>query len=184
MKRNDFIKKCTACGVMSFVAFSLPGKQSDPKEVNNDKSKPALNINPEQIIKIIRFVDKDMDESVKQHFFTRLGQECFHCTNAEKWLKSMDLNSLLDFVNSGKSSRWERLEYDTDKSILKIIGRKAPCSCAFAQVDQPPESLCTYCCKGFLKEFFGTLFKKKVDVAIDESVILGGERCSATIIIS
>jgi len=184
MKRNDFIKKCTTCGMMSFMAFSLPGKYFVTQEVDNDNNNPAFNINQEQILRVISYMDSNMDESVKQQFFTKLGQECFHCTNAEKWLKNMTLNDLLEFVNNGKSSRWERLEYYPDKSILNVIGREAPCDCAFAQVDQPPRSLCNYCCNGFLKEFFGTLFEKKIEVAIDESVILGGERCSATIIIS
>lgn len=184
MKRNDFINKCAACGFLSFMAYPLPGKQLGKPDVIINTNNPEHDINREQMVRVISFVDKDMDESVKQQFFTKLGQECFHCTNAEKWIKSMNLNGLLEFINNGKSSRWERIEYNADKSILKVIGRQAPCNCAFAQVNQPPKSLCNYCCKGFMKEFFGTLFEKKVYVTIDESVILGGERCSSTITIN
>ena len=184
MKRKDFIKKCAACGFLSSMAYSLPGKQLGKQDFITNTNDPEYVINREQIVKIISFVDKEMDESVKQQFFTKLGQECFHCTNAEKWIKSMNLNGLLEFVNNGKSSRWERIEYNPVKQVLNIIGRKAPCACAYSQCKPSPKSLCNYCCKGFMKEFFGTLFEKKVDVTIDESVILGGERCSSTITIN
>ncbi|MFC2138645.1 hypothetical protein ACFLTE_10750 [Bacteroidota bacterium] len=184
MNRSDFIKKCTTCGFLSFIIHPLFGRKFNKRDTIIETNDYACDINCEQVVNIIRYTDKVMEEPVKEQFFTRLGQECFRCTYATKWVDSIDLNGLLEFVNSGKSSRWERLEYNADKSNLKVIGRIAPCDCAFAQIDQPPKSLCNHCCKGFQKEFFRTLLKKKVDVEIDESVILGGVRCSATIIIS
>jgi len=183
MKRKEFIRKCTAYGLLSFISLTLPNKRlgaEEPKTNNNDQ---ANNVNCEQIVRLLCHIDGDMDESIKQEIFSKLGYECFYCTYAVKWIKSMNVAGLIEFVNNGKSSRWERLEYSLGKSTLKVIGRKAPCDCAYAQGKKPPKSLCNYCCKKFLQELFGTLFGKKVDVAIDESIILGGERCSATVVI-
>ncbi|MGA7721494.1 MAG: hypothetical protein WCA84_09990 [Ignavibacteriaceae bacterium] len=79
------------------------------------------------------------------------------------------------------SVRWEKIEYNAEQSVLKITGRKVECNCTFAREQQKPKSLCNYCCKSFLQEFFGTLLNNKVKTVIDETVILGGERCCATI---
>jgi len=121
-----------------------------------------------------------MDESIKQKVFGKLGYECFYCTNAVTWIKSMNLTGLIETVNKGNSSRWEKIEYSPENKVLKVTGRKSPCNCVYSQGQKPPKSLCNYCCKSFMQELFGTLFEKKVKATIDESIILGGERCSAT----
>ncbi len=184
MKRNEFIKKSAACVALPFISFTLPFKPLNAQEVKAQNNTSINKANSEQVAKFLKFVESEMDESTKQKIFGKFGYECFHCTNAEKWIKNMDINNLIEFVNSGKSSRWERIEYSPEKSILKVTGRKVPCDCAYSQVQQPPKSLCNYCSKSFMKELFGTLLKKKVKVKIDESIILGGERCSSTITVS
>jgi hypothetical protein len=179
MKRKDFIKNSTACGVLSLLSLELLENQLNAQTIKTNSANTVNDANREQITKLLKFVDSEMNSSTKQKVFGKLGYECFHCTNAEKWIKSMNSDSLIEFVNNGKSNRWERIEYDPEKQILKVIGRKVSCDCAYSQCQQPPIS-----CKGFMKEFFGTLFEKKVYVTIDESVILGGDRCSSTIIIN
>jgi len=183
MKRNEFIRKCSACGVLSFLSLTLPDKQPGARAIKTNNNQSVRDANREQITKLLSFIDSDMAEPIKQKVFGRLGYECFHCTNAEKWIKSMNPDGLLEFVNNGKSSRWERIDSNLEKSVLKITGRKAPCDCAYSHGQRPPKSLCRYCCKGFLQECFVTLFNKKVNVTIDESTLLGAERCSATIVI-
>jgi hypothetical protein len=183
MKRKEFIKKSTSCGVISLLSLTLPDKQLNA-QASNTNNKSVKDANREQITNLLSYVDGSMDEPKKQKVFNKLGYECFHCTNAEKWVKSMNLTSLIEFVNDGKSSRWERIDYDSEKLVLKVTGRKVPCDCAYAQGQHPPKSLCNYCCKSFMQEFFGTLFERKVKVTIDGSIILGGERCSVTINIS
>jgi len=49
----------------------------------------------------------------------------------------LNLTSLIEFVNDGKSSRWERIDYDSEKLVLKVTGRKVPCDCAYAQGSTP-----------------------------------------------
>jgi hypothetical protein len=57
------------------------------------------------------------------------------------------------------------------------------CACALGDVENPPKSLCNYCCKTFQEDVFSELFQKKVRVEITESSILGGKRCSTAIYI-
>ncbi len=181
MERKEFIKTSTTCGVLSLLYLALPDKFLSSQTIKTSNGNSVNDVNREQITKLLDFIDGDIDESIKQKVFGKLGYECFYCTKAVTWIKSMNLTSLIETVNNGNSSRWERIEYSPEKGILKVIGRKAPCVCAYSQEQKPPKSLCNYCCKSFMKEFFGTLFEKKVTVTINESVILGGERCSATI---
>jgi hypothetical protein len=181
MERNEFIKKSTTCGVISLLCLALPDKLLNSQTNKTINESAVNNVNREQITKLLSFIDSSLDEPIKQEVFGKLGYECFHCTKAAAWIKSMNLTSLIETVNNGNSSRWERIEYGSEKGILKVVGRKAPCVCAYSQEQKSPKSLCNYCCKSFMKELFGTLFGKKITVTINESVILGGERCSATI---
>jgi hypothetical protein len=76
-------------------------------------------------------------------------------------------------VNRGESTYWENLEYDNEKSVITLVGRKfQSCNCEYGQFNEPPQSLCNYCCKRFQEELFGLLLNKKVNVKIDESMIL------------
>ena len=181
MKRKEFIKKSTTCGVLSLLYLALPDKQLSSQAIKTNNENTVDNANREQITKLLDFIDSELDEPIKLKVFGKLGYECFYCTKAVTWIKSMNLTRLIETVNNGNSSRWERIEYNPEKGALKVIGRKAPCTCAYSQGQKPPKSLCNYCCESFMKELFGTLLEKKVTVIIDESVILGGERCSATI---
>jgi hypothetical protein len=181
MKREEFVKKSTTCGLLSLLYLALPEKQLGSQAIKTNNKNMVNNANREQITKLLGFIDSELDEPIKQKVFGKLGYECFYCMKAVTWIKSMNLTSLIETVNNGNSSRWERIEYIPEKGVLKVIGRKAPCTCAYSQEQKPPKSLCNYCCKSFMREFFGTLFEKKITVIIDESVILGGERCSATI---
>jgi len=181
MERKEFIKKSTACGVLSLLYLALPEKQLNAQTIGTGAKDTATPANREQITKLLGFVESELDEPVKREIFSKLGYECFYCTNAAPWIKSMTLASLIETVNKGGSSHWERMEYNTEKGVLKVIGRKSPCTCAYAQGPNPPKSFCNSCSVSFMNELFGSLLGKKVRTTVDESVILGGERCSATI---
>jgi len=123
---------------------------------------------------------------VKKQIFERLGLE--HTTNDQYYSRLIkykkDIKSYFDWVNGNQSIYWEKLEYDPDLSAIKVIGRIVDkCACPFAQCENPPKSLCNYCCKNFQKAMFEILLDKKVNVQIDEAFLLGGKRCSTTIFV-
>jgi hypothetical protein len=141
---------------------------------------------PEQVINLLKFIEENFDESTKEKIFGRLGRECFYSRGLDKWVNSFksDLESFLDWVNSGKSRYWKKVEYDREKSTIKVISRKSPvCVCAYAQCPDPPKSLCNHCCRLFQKEIFETLLGKEVEVQVDSSTLLDGGSCNTTIII-
>jgi hypothetical protein len=95
----------------------------------------------------------------------------------------MDIQAFLDRVNVEHASPyWEKLEFNSDKSILFLTGKIVQgCVCAFGECDKPPVSLCNYCCKTFQEKMFSTLFDRNVEVKVTESFIYGGERCNTEI---
>jgi predicted ArsR family transcriptional regulator len=55
------------------------------------------------------------------------------------------------------------------------------CVCAFADVSEPPVSLCHYCCKHFQETYFKALLGREVEVEITAAFMLGDERCNTVI---
>lgn len=146
---------------------------------------PLIEMNQEQVVKILGYIESSQAEEIKKDIFRQLGNECFACGHSQEWGMSYkgDIQKFLDDVNiEGKSPYWEKLEFNEDKTILYLTGKiTSRCACAFANTKTPPKSLCAYCCKAFQENLFGTLFNQKVEVEITESSIYGGQRCSTAI---
>ena len=150
-------------------------------------SKPRTfqDMNQEQVRNLLKFVDASQGEAVKESIFSQLGHECFYARKLDAWIGQYtgNVQAFLDRVNVQKTAKyWERLEFTPDGKTLVLTGKKVEgCACAFADCEQPPLSLCNYCCKNFQQEMFGTLLGQKVEVTITESYLLGGERCNTEI---
>jgi hypothetical protein len=142
-------------------------------------------MNQEQVKNILKFIEASQSEAVKSSIFSQLGHECFYARKLDEWIGRYrgDVQAFLDWVNVQRASKyWERLEFNDDRTVLVLTGKKVlGCACAFADCAEPPLSLCHYCCKNFQQELFGTLLGQKVEVKITEAYLLGDERCSTAI---
>ncbi len=143
-----------------------------------------MELNPQQIKNVFAYIDAHQSEEVKKDVFEKLGQECFH--SLKGWVDSIgahNIQKVMEDVNIRElSPYWEKLQFNEDRSILYLTGRKVErCACALGNVENPPKALCNYCCKKFQEQVFGTFIGKEVKVEITESYILGGERCSTAI---
>jgi hypothetical protein len=186
MKRKEFLSKSCSCGALSLIGlFNLDrvyAQENNPKSDDTD-GEP---MNKNQVCQLLKFIDSSVNESDKENIFKKLGTECLYSRNYDKWIAGFKDNreEFFNRVKRGESKYWEKLEYDREKSVITLVGRiRQTCSCQYGQIEQPPKSLCNYCCKRFQEELFGLLLEKKVNVRIDESIILGGERCSTTIFV-
>jgi len=190
MDRNKFLKTTCCLGIGSCAGFELllNGNSTTPGNTIREKTEgiPVVPLDAGQIQRLLRFVDSLQDEAVKKLIFERLGLE--HTTN-DKYLVYLNnykknLKGYFDMVNSNQATYWEKLEYDPETSIITVTGRIVDkCVCPFAQCEDPPKSLCNYCCKNFQKAMFEILLDKKVEVRIDEAFLLGNNRCSTTIFV-
>jgi hypothetical protein len=187
MKRKEFIDRCCTCGALSLLGLYSPQTVSGKAVATEQSASDNIPMNKDQIKALMKFIDESINESDKAKIFQKLGTECFHSRNTESWVNRFKDNpdELFDGVNRGESKYWEKLEYDKEKSVIRLVGREvSACACQYSQCEQPPESLCNYCCKKFQEEIFEHLLNKKVNVRIDESFILGSNRCSTTIFVS
>ena len=150
-----------------------------------DKDLPLIAMNPEQVVRILSYIDASQAQGIKKDIFCQLGNECFASGHTREWVMSFknDIQEFIDNVNiRDQSPYWEKLEFNEDKTILYLTGKRV-CRyvCSFGNSATPPKSLCLYCCKTFQENLFGTLFDRRVEVEITESSILGGHRCSTAI---
>ena len=190
MDRYKFCKTTCGLGISSCIGFGSflnNNLFADEKQIQEvTKSTPVVPADQRQIRNVLKFVDSSMDESAKKQIFERLGLE--H-TTSDKYISYLnsykkDIKSFFEMVNTNKDTYWEKLEYNPDLSAIKVTGRLVDkCACPYAQCENPPKSLCNYCCKNFQKQMFEILLEKKVNVQIDEAFLLGDKRCSTTIFV-
>jgi len=184
MKRKEFLNTCGACGALSLLGFLGLSNISAQGGITKEKNTDSEPMNKTQIIELFKFIDSSINETDRKTIFNKLGVLCLYSRNYDKFLVGFKNNpdEYFNRVKRGESKYWDKLEYDKSKSVITLIGKKSQtCVCEYGKSEQPPESLCKYCCVRFQEELFGLLLGKKVQVRIDESVILGGERCSTTI---
>lgn len=187
MNRKEFLTKCSTCGALSLLGLlHTEGAEARENTMKKDEedSEPMNKI---QVQEVLKFIHSSIKKSEKEKIFNKLGTECLYSRGYDKWIINQrdNLDEYFNRVQRGESIYWEKLEYDKEKSVITLVGRKfTSCVCEYGKCDNPPESLCNYCCKRFQEELFGLLLNKKVKVRINESIILGGERCSTTIFVS
>ena len=186
MKRKEFIDRCCTCGALSLLGLCSPRTVSGKATTTEQKDLDDIPMNKDQIQAVIEFIDSSVNDSDKARIFEKLGAECFHSRHMEGWINSFKDNQdeFFDRVKRGESTYWEKLEYDKRNSVITLVGREAStCVCQYGQGEQPPQSLCNHCCRKFQEVMFEHLLERKVKVRIDESVILGSNRCSTTIFV-
>lgn len=144
-----------------------------------------IQMNQDQVLNLLKHIDAAQDEPVKRSVFTQLGHECFRCHHLDQWVAGFkgDVQAFLDQINvDHQSTYWESLVFSADKSQLILTGKEVEeCACAFANCSDPPQSLCSYCCKSFQEDIFTSLLGKPVEVRITEAFLRGGRRCSTVI---
>lgn len=184
MERKTFIRNSCACGLASFLPMTGFSRQIGDQDQTPKKSS-AIDMSEKQVQEILKFIDTSFDDPVREKVFNRLGYECFHSRQMDKWIGKYTSNvqAFLDMVNVEKKSvYWESLEFNEDRSVMKLTGKKVEgCACAFADCPNPPKSLCHFCCKNFQQELFGMLLAKEVKVEITKAYLLGDDSCDTLI---
>lgn len=187
INRRTFVTSGCAGGAL-LLAGTTPGisetADSRPAASKDDpiQTQPVV---AQQVMAVLTDIDRSGDPALIDAVFTRWGKQCFH---SREGLKNFILQQranfpgYVDYVNSNRAKYWERLDYDPVAGVIRVIGRKTgKCACAYAQCAQPAKALCTHCCKRFQTELFEAATGHAVAVQIDESLLLGGQRCCTTV---
>ena len=189
MDRKKFLRCACGMGVGSFAGIGIltNNKLFAADDSESEKKTPLVPVDARQIRNVLCYIDSSMDESVKKRIFERLGAEHLTHPGFINYINETkkDLKGYFDRINASNDTYWEKIEYHPETSTIKITGKPFDrCACSYAQCENPPLSLCNYCCIGFQKIMFEMLLDKPViKVRQDESYLLGGKRCSVTIFV-
>ena len=186
MERRTFIGQSCTCGLVSLLGVSeLSAQQSDAQKPEGAKKHVPQAMSEKQVRNILKFIDASEDDETKERIFEQLGYECFFSRNLDKWIDPYvdNVQGFLDRVNvEHKSKYWEKLEFNEDRTVLTLTGRKVEgCACSFSDCPNPPKSLCHHCCKNFQQELFGRLLGRKVEVEVTTGFLLGDDHCDTII---
>jgi len=188
MDRKRFLKNTCGIGMGSCMGFALlAGRDLYAAAPDNDAagSTPLVPVDARQIQNVLSYVEDNMEETVRKSVFERLGYEHTTDTGFIGWINGFKgkLQRFFDLVNSGEDTYWEKMEYDPERSLIRITGKPVDkCACPYAQAEHAPVSLCHYCCRNFQVSMFEILLERPVEVRIDEGFLLGDTRCSTTIV--
>lgn len=185
MDRRIFLTQGCACGALLFAGSPAANAADDAAAPKPDPKDSTVPVNPQQIAAVLSQIDQSGDKTVIAAVFDRWGIACFE---QSKGLKEHSLRQRADFpgyiakINQGRDRYWEHIDYDEAAGVVRIVGRKfTQCVCSYSRSPKPPKALCTHCCRNFQKRLFEALTGRRSEIDIDESVILGGERCSTTV---
>ena len=186
MERRAFIGQSCTCGLVSLLGVSeLAARQTNAQKPEDEKKHVPQAMSEKQVRNILKFIDASEDDDTKQRIFEQLGYECFFSRNLDKWIDPYvdNVQGFLDRVNvEHKSKYWEKLEFNEDRTVLTLTGRKVEgCACSFSDCPNPPKSLCHHCCKNFQQELFGRLLGRKVEVEVTTGFLLGDDHCDTII---
>lgn len=192
MNRKEFFKKacgmslcsCMGLGLLSKCSLMEPEKEENIVPVTPTAVVPA---DARQIQNLLTFVESSIDDPARKRIFERLGAEHLTSPQFAEFINNSKENvkGYFDYINAGKDTYWEKIEYNAESSAIKITGKPVDkCACAYAQYKNPPLSLCHTCCTNFQKVMFEMLLGKPVKkVQVDDAFLLGGTRCSTTLYI-
>jgi hypothetical protein len=127
---------------------------------------------------LVEIVDAYLDEETKIKLFESCGQACAHggpiriaeeCQgNLDGWLATL--------------RKWHGGEelVQREGDIIHVLCTECLCTLVKDGPARLPDTYC-YCSLGWMKETFGTVVGKPVDVELVESIKRGGQECRFTI---
>ena len=180
MKRIEFLKSgCTIgiCSCMGFPFFAKSNLLAESGSVTEEKDW-RIGFMQRRFAEFLNTLNTALDRQRRDEILEELGRSC-----AEESLDEINKfrNNPEDFLEEAKKVWLDSFEYNRDEKTIHLYGKKGlGCGCPFAEKSLTPEVLCN-CSIGYTKGEFEILLGKPVDVAIEESVLRGGERCAVEI---
>ena len=179
MKRKEFISNACTVGLCGCFGISLltDGNLLADSKTTEDDDKPDWRIDfmQSRFNALINILKESLDEDTLVSILKQLGSKCGE-DFANKYKNNPE-----GFFNFIKSLWADTVDYDKEKGII-IVNEKIreTCNCPFIKGKEAPDILCN-CSLGTQKRIYESLFDRKVNVALEKSVLRGDERCSFSI---
>jgi hypothetical protein len=177
MKRKDFLKTTCALGVCSCATFGfLSGSAFGKSEhIPLEENEKFLNFTKRRFSKLMEILNSYVNEDEKKKILESLGREC---SKENKDFYSRFANSPDLYFEEVKKNWVEDVIFDKNKNVIRVIGKKTDnCYCPLVDKAITPKEFCN-CSVGWAKQLYETVFGKAVNITIEESILMSGNRCS------
>lgn len=106
-------------------------------------------MNKEHFQNLFIKLDAIPDINLKQDIFSDFGENCYACRHLDQNFAKYrnNIQSMIEWIESGHSPCWEKLEFDSIRSKLFLTGKIVQsCDCDYNIPEHPVTSLCLNCC--------------------------------------
>ena len=177
MERKEFLRNICVTGVCACSGSAFLGQktalaeETDPGKEQEDW---RIGFSRQRFTKFTELVQTKLSEQEFNEIIHELGRYCSANTKVIQQYKG-DLDGYFKEIKR----RWnEDASVDPESGIITIASEKrTACFCPLIDTEQVSEQVCN-CSLGWQQQTFETLTGKEVEVALKESVIRGGERCT------
>jgi hypothetical protein len=127
---------------------------------------------------LINYMNTNLNEETREKLIEELGRACA-LENKESY--SGFIGNIEGFLRDKESKWMEKAEYNKETNAIRLIGKKYDaCFCPFAGKSNISSEFCN-CTKGNIKESYGAVLGKPVEVTIDSTILRGSDRCCFTL---
>jgi predicted hydrocarbon binding protein len=183
MDRREAMKQACGMGLCACAGMGLTSGVCNAAETPTPapataQEEPAwrlqwwLSHGQKQWAKLWELLEAHLDEKTRMDILEQLGR---NCARSLGWAKQHKGNpeGFFEFMNKRAG---ERFDYDKDHGVIRITTRERDCDCRLAKNKLTPPIYCA-CSIGWQKYVYETIFEKKIDVEVKESVLRGSKRC-------
>ena len=184
MKRNEFLKCCTAgvysCAALGWLPLEAAGgagasgvQATTPPDPEMDELRWKLGAVQTRFAKLIGILNKNMDAPTRRKILHELGGECSRSHDKLFAQYKGNLRGFLDHIQT----QWvEKAEYDESAGVIRIVEKSRRCTCPFVKLGETPGDFCD-CTLGWQRAAYSAILGRPVEAEIEESLLRGGSRC-------
>lgn len=174
MDRKEFLKACgtglCACAAACFVPAAAAEPPAEDWRVKFVK---------ERYGKLITALSEKMDDAVLSDVLHQVGSYCSGTMHEALAKYRGDPDGFAAYIKSFGSG--DRFSYDAaTKTVLATSEDRTDCICPLIGKAYTPKVACN-CSLGWHQNAWQQIFQKKVEVALKDSVLRGGKRCTLEI---
>lgn len=177
MDRRNLLKSVCGISLCSCCAALAQANQDTEQANQPDKDSGRLRYETDFMRKrfasLVQTMSETLDEKTMCSIFEAMGRKC-----------AREFNNVIApykgrpeaFLESIQKQWVESARFDKEAGTIRIVDKSATCTCPFVDKKMTPSAFCN-CTIGWQKQAYETVFEKKVDVKIEESILKGGKQC-------
>ena len=172
MNRQQFLKNC-ACTLCSCAAIGMIPPADATAADNKQPEDWRLPFVTKRYAKLIEILADKVDDATLNEILRQLGYSCA----SGYGLIQKHKGDVDGFIREFKKQANEDIVYDREKGVVTVVGpERGDCFCPLIDRKITSSKVCN-CSLGWQQYTYETLFGKKVEVELKESVLRGGKRC-------